>query len=86
MASYLALVLLHIYLIAKDDEREVLWIVWAGLDEELVPPAVKRLEGLGTVHIVYENAAIGTTIERNPERLKALLTSCIPELRGARRL
>lgn len=43
---YLSLVLLHIDLIPKNDEGEVLWVMGARLNEELVPPAVKRLETL----------------------------------------
>ena len=54
--------------------------MWAGLNEELVSPAVERLKGLGTVYVVNEDAAVGTTVERDAERLEALLTSSIPEL------
>lgn len=39
----------------------------ASLDEELIPPAVEGLEGLGTVHIVDKNATVGTTVERDTE-------------------
>lgn len=43
---YLSLVLLDIDLIPEDDKGEVLWVMGARLDEELVPPAVQRLEAL----------------------------------------
>lgn len=82
ITSYLALVFLHIYLIAENNERKVLWVVWAGLNEELVSPAVERFKRLGTVHIVNEDATVGSTIERDAERLEALLTSRIPKLRN----
>ena len=54
--------------------------MWACLDEELVAPAIERLKGLGTVHVVDEDTAVGTTVERDAERLEALLTSSIPQL------
>ena len=42
--THLPLVLLYINLVAENDEGEVLGVVRAGLDEEFVTPAVKRLE------------------------------------------
>lgn len=54
----------------------------AGLNEELVPPAIEGFEGLGAVHIVHQNAAVGASVERDAERLEALLASSIPELRS----
>lgn len=54
----------------------------AGLDEEFVPPAVERVETLGVVDIVDENAAVGTTVESHTKRLEALLSCGVPELCG----
>jgi hypothetical protein len=42
--AYLSLILLDVNLIPKDDKRKVFRVVRASLDEELVPPAVQRLE------------------------------------------
>jgi hypothetical protein len=61
-------------------KREALRIHGAGLDQELVSPAVEGVETLGVVYIVDEHTAVGTTIESNTERLESLLTSGIPEL------
>lgn len=33
-------------------EWEALWIPWAGLDQELVSPAVEGFETLGVIHVV----------------------------------
>lgn len=51
-----------------------------GLDQKLVPPAVKRLEALGIVDIVDQHAAVGAAVKGNPQRLKSLLAGGIPEL------
>jgi hypothetical protein len=40
----LAFAFFHVDLISKDNEREVLWIMWACLDEEFVSPAVEGLK------------------------------------------
>lgn len=61
-------------------EWETLGVHRAGLDQELVSPAVQGVERLGIVDVVDEHAAVGTTVESNPERLESLLTSGIPEL------
>lgn len=42
---------------------ETLRVTRAGLDEELVTPAVKCLETLRVIHIVDKNTAVGTSIE-----------------------
>ena len=57
---------------------ETLGVHGAGLDEELVAPAVQRVEALCVVHVVHQHAAIGTTVEGHAERLEALLTRCVP--------
>ena len=53
-----------------------------GLDEEFIPPTIQSLKTLRVVHIVHENAAIGSTIKRHSKRLKSFLTSRIPNLQG----
>lgn len=67
MKTHLPLALLHINLISEHHEGEVLRIVWAGLDEELIPPAVQRLEGLCAVYVIYEYTAVRTTVKRHTE-------------------
>lgn len=76
--SYLTLALFHVNLVAEHDEREVLRVVWACLDEELVTPAIERLKGLGAVHIVDEHAAVRPTVESHPKRLEPFLTRRVP--------
>lgn len=61
-------------------KREALWVHGAGLDQELVPPAVECVETLRVVDVVYEHAAVGAAVECDTERLEALLSSSIPEL------
>jgi hypothetical protein len=53
----------------------------AHLDQELVPPPIERLEALGAVDVVDEDAAIRTAIEGHAEGLEAFLSGGIPELR-----
>ncbi len=79
-ATCLTLALLHINLVPEHNEREVLRVVWAGLDKELVAPAVEGLEGLGAVDVVHEHAAIRPTVECHPQRLETFLTRGIPQL------
>ena len=71
---------LEINLVTEDDEGEVVGVAGTSLDEELISPAVQVLEGLGNIHIKDQDAAVGTTVERNTERLEALLAGGIPEL------
>ena len=78
---HLSLVLLHVNLVSEDHEREILGIMRAGLDQELVAPTVQSLERLGAVHVVHEHAAVCTTVECDAEGLEALLASSIPQLR-----
>lgn len=46
-------------------EWEALWIHWAGLHQELVPPAIQCVKALGVIDIVYQHAAIGASVEGN---------------------
>lgn len=61
-------------------EGEALRVHRAGLDEELVSPAVKGIETLGVVDVVDEYTAVCTTVEGNTKRLESLLAGGVPEL------
>ena len=74
------LALLHVYLVAQHDEGEVVRVVRAGLDEELVAPAVERLKAPRVVHVVDQHTAVGSAIERHTERLEPLLARRVPKL------
>jgi hypothetical protein len=54
----------------------------AHLDQELVPPPVERLEALGAVDVVDQDAAVRAAIECHAERLEAFLSGGVPELRA----
>lgn len=71
---------LQVNLVAEHHEGEVFRISRAGLDQELIPPAVECLEGVGCSHIEHQHTAVGSTIERNTQRLEPLLTSRVPDL------
>jgi len=73
---------LHIDLVADDDEGETVGVARSGLDQELIAPAVEVVEGLGDVNVEHKHAAISTTIESDTERLETLLTGSIPDLKG----
>lgn len=61
-------------------EWKALWIARGGLDEELVAPAIEGVKTLGVVNVINKDAAVCTTIEGNPQRLKTLLASGVPQL------
>ena len=48
-------------------KREALRIPRASLDKELVAPAVKGFKTLRVVDIVYQNTAVGTSVECNAQ-------------------
>ena len=52
------------------------------MNEELVAPGIERLEGLGAVDVVDENAAVGASVEGDAERLESFLARSVPELEG----
>ena len=41
--------------------------MWAGLDEELISPAVESLEGLGAINVVDEYTAVRAPVEGNTQ-------------------
>jgi hypothetical protein len=60
-----SLALLHVDLVAQHNKREVVRVSWRRLDQELIPPAVKRIEALGVVDVEHQHAAVGAAVERN---------------------
>lgn len=74
--------LTHIDLVAQHDEWKALRISWGGLDQKLVAPRVERVERFRGVDVIYQYAAVGTTIEGDAEGLEAFLSRCVPELEG----
>ena len=48
---------------AETDKWEVIWVPRRRLDQELVPPTVERVEALGVIDVVYEDAAVGSPVE-----------------------
>ena len=57
------LALLHIDLVADYNKGETFRVHGASLHQELVPPAVQRVEALGVVDVVDQHAAVGAPIE-----------------------
>ena len=51
--------------IALTHEWEAVRISGRCLNQELVPPAIKRIETLRIVDIVDQHAAVGTSVESN---------------------
>lgn len=72
----------HINLVAQYYERETLRIPWGCLNQELVAPRVKRIEGFGRVDVVNQHAAVGAAVEGYAEGLEAFLPGRVPELQG----
>ena len=62
-----------INLVPKNHKGKIVRISWASLDQELVSPAVERLEGVGRGHVVGEHTTVGAAIESHPKRLEPLL-------------
>jgi hypothetical protein len=75
-----SLALLDIHLVTNNNEGEVLRVPRRRLDQELVPPAIERLETLARVDVVHQDAAIRSTVEGDTEGLETLLAGCVPEL------
>jgi len=73
---------LHIDLVANDNEWETIRVTRSSLDQELITPAVQVVECLCNINIKHEHTAICTTVESNTKRLETLLTGSIPNLKG----
>lgn len=56
---------LQVDLIAQNHKGEVLGISRAGLDQELIPPAVQSLEGVRRRDVEHQDAAVGPAVERH---------------------
>ena len=69
-----------INLIAQDDEREIVGVARAGLDEELVTPRVEVVKRLWLHDVEDQHTRVSTTIKCHAERLKALLPCRVPDL------
>jgi hypothetical protein len=54
------------------------------LDQKFVSPRFQIFEGLGNIDVVNQNAAIGTSVESDAQRLEAFLTSSIPNLQNTK--
>jgi len=74
----------EVNLVANDNERKVFGVTWACLDEELVAPTLQGLERVWNGHVIDQDAAVGTPVERNAEALKPLLSGCVPDLQHER--
>lgn len=75
---YHALAVFHIYLVSKDNEREIVRIFRCCVYEELVSPRINGIEGFSIVDVVNQDAAISATVECNSKTLESFLTSSIP--------
>jgi hypothetical protein len=75
---HLSLILLHVNLISQYHKWEVLRIMRARLDEELVPPAIQSLERFGTVNVINKDTAVCPTVKCYAERLETFLSGRIP--------
>ena len=70
----------HVDLVAEQNEGEVLGVARTRLDEEFVAPAVECLEGGGRRDVIDEHTAVGATVERDSEALKPFLARRVPDL------
>ncbi len=80
-----SLVIADVDFVSQDDEGERFRVSRRGLDEELVAPGIKGLEGFGRVDVVDEDAAVRAAVEGDAEGLEALLAGGVPELFSSRK-
>jgi len=59
----------------------VFWVTRAGLDKELISPAVQGLECVWNGHIIDKDTAVCSSVEGDSKALKPFLTSGIPYLK-----
>jgi histone H3/H4 len=78
-----AFLLLDIDLVAQHHKRKTIGVSGRRLDQELVAPAIERIERLAVVDIVHEHAAVGAAVEGHSEGLETFLAGGIPELVAA---
>lgn len=74
--------LFHIQIdfVSNDYKWEVVRVTWTCLYKELIAPAVKGAECSCLRHVVHQDAAVSTTVERNSKTLEPLLARCVPYL------
>lgn len=72
--------ILQINFVSQHHEWEVFWVARTGLNEKFVPPAVQCLEGVGGSDVKHQNTAVCTAVKSHTQRLKPLLTCCVPYL------
>lgn len=80
LGANLALAVFNINLVAQNDKWEVDRVIRVALNQKFVSPNVQSLKRLLVVDVVDKNAAIGTTVESNTQRLESLLACGIPKL------
>lgn len=66
--------------ISYNNKWEIFWVPGTGLDEEFVPPTVQRFECVWHCDIKHKNTTVSSPVERHTQRLKSLLSRCIPNL------
>jgi len=74
--------LFHIQIdfVSNDYKWEVVRVTWTCLYKELIAPAVKGAECSCLRHVVHQDAAVSTAVERNSKTLEPLLARCVPYL------
>lgn len=70
----------EVNLVSQHNEGEVLRVPGAGLDEELISPAVQGFEGVGGGHVEHQHAAVCASVEGHTKGLEPLLPSRVPDL------
>lgn len=53
----------------------------ARLNQKFIAPRIQILECVWSSCVEYENTAVSTAIESDTERLEALLSGCVPDLK-----
>ena len=74
---------LKIQFVAQNENWHVVWILWLRLLNEVLPPSVQILKTLRVGDVVYDAAAIGSSVECAAQTLKPFLASSVPDLKHA---
>ena len=67
-------------LVSEDEEWEVLRVLRIGFHKEILAPEVKVLKTLCIGNVIYQNACLGSSVERHTQTLVPFLTCCVPYL------
>lgn len=70
----------QVSLVAQHNEREVRWVLWLSLHQELLPPVLQGHEAGFRRDVKHQHAALGPSVQRGPQRLEPLCTCCVPDL------